>query len=1144
MVFNRNLGVHSPTLISISLDGGVSFLPSYSPATFSYLPLPTLASVRPAKVPYLAVASGEVRGVVVTILGSNFARSAELACRTVGNGSHVGATCAVVDACPADVNNVSSITPIVINAPGQAPTVISPRDECMFLHVTLLHPPALSAQLQIQVSFDGQAWLVAPDTISYYTINSVQPSRGPVSGGTIFSINGVNLGPMNGEASAYRCRLSSPYATIINTATLISIDDHKKTGQMACRLPDNTLQGSGAHASSSSGRYVLEISGPGGNADGWTSSNLTVVLYPDLKVERLQPSMVSNTRASLITVLGANFLQGLVCRFLAKHAAAPPATNASAHPQLLAGAATLINNTALVCRVPPLPDDSIGIYLLQLSANEQQWTTGKTRCFAGGAAGASNTSANSSTVNGTNSTSSLEPCSEDGRSLGEYLTVYSVPRVSRIFPSTGPSRGSLPISVHGVQFQQFTAMPALKCVYNQSSQAPQIISAARVVSDSLIVCSPLGHFLSASVTRHSVQITPDDDIFSQASMEFAYYGAEAVFPRSVPETGGFQVTVAGVHFTGATPNGVACRFSALNASAGGYMHTLVQGGIVQILARDAGNEFIKMSAVVCTTPDAASLAIRSGGSNVTLDVSLHGDQGFTSNNLTLTLYPLPRLFAAHPSFSSTGGGVTVTVIGSGFLATAHRGSGVRCRFTRAHMHGWGAPVPATVLSDTHILCNSSRLCSAPSSDQPSRPAHIIAGGGLWPFMASAAATYEQYLESFSEYADSSEGRCDNEGLQPHQLMGSVDVALNGQHFTTNGSTNVSFTYYYASRVEPSGGALQGGTTVTVFGANLNVSASSHKCRFSHNMHEVAGVFRGEQGGGIVCTAPQGRAYSTVQVCAGSPFSATDPSTVGCAHGWTANGVLYFHYSLYPLVFMRPASGPAVGGSEVVIYLAKSQYQPGSTSGQQFRSYSRAGALCRFGAHAVAATVVNTTRLLCVTPSHVLAQAPAGMIVDVSVSLNGGQDFSRSPLAFSYHIVTSVSPMMRPSRCTAPDCIRYVGNSGNVLTCDWCTEYPRVDSQRGWCRAWDAIYVKGIQAQPLSITVRGINLMSGASSLAEGGTCPAIAGAYGVLVLRANTAPRCPLSPSDYSPSRVRARFPADSLRDLQAWRVLAADSER
>ncbi|MGB1592919.1 MAG: IPT/TIG domain-containing protein, partial [Promethearchaeia archaeon] len=358
--------------------------------------------------------------------------------------------------------------------------------------------------------------------------------------------------------------------------------------------------------------------------------------------------MVSNTRASLITVLGANFLQGLVCRFLAKHAAAPPATNASAHPQLLAGVATLINTSALVCRVPPLPDDSIGIYLFQLTANGQQWTTGKTRCFAGGAAGASNTSANSSTVNGTNSTSSLEPCSEDG----EYLTVYSVPRVSRIFPSTGPSRGSLPISVHGVQFQQFTAMPALKCVYNQSSRAPPIISAARVVSDSLIVCSPLGNFLSASVTRHSVQITPDDDIFSQASMEFAYYGAEAVFPRSVPETGGFQVTVAGVHFTGATPNGVVCRFSAFNASAGGYMHTLVQGDIVQILARDAGNEFIKMSAVVCTTPDAASLGIRRGGSNVTLDVSLHGDQGFTSNNLTLTLYPLPRLFAAHPSFSS------------------------------------------------------------------------------------------------------------------------------------------------------------------------------------------------------------------------------------------------------------------------------------------------------------------------------------------------------------------------------------------------------------------------------------------------------------------------------------------------------------
>jgi hypothetical protein len=168
----------------------------------------------------------------------------------------------------------------------------------------------------------------------------------------------------------------------------------------------------------------------------------------------------------------------------------------------------------------------------------------------------------------------------------------------------------------------------------------------------------------------------------------------------------------------------------------------------------------------------------------------------------------------------------------------------------------------------------------------------------------------------------------------------------------------------------------------VFGDNFNVSGTAlFKCRFSHNMYEVAGRLvlvpqpLGKRIGAaaaaattaaVVCVSPQGKAFSTVQVCVASKFGATDYATIGCANGWTANEVLFFHYTLFPLVRMRPTSGPSVGGFQVVISLYAQQQDQGYVSGAgtygQFRSYSSKGALCRFGVGVVPATVVNATRI--------------------------------------------------------------------------------------------------------------------------------------------------------------------------------------
>ena len=414
-----------------------------------------------------------------------------------------------------------------------------------------------------------------------------------------------------------------------------------------------------------------------------------------------------------------------------------------------------------------------------------------------------------------------------------------------------------------------------------------------------------------------------------------------------------------------------------------------------------------------------------------------------------------------------------------------RSCGCRCEvatrtpFVEHVVSGHSVPTRARVVSDNVVVCNSSRVCVSGAVLSPSSPPAVTGGTTGWPFLDSAA--------------DYEGGVCHNEGLSALDVRGSVDVSLNGQQFTnTNGS--VPFVYYFASGMEPSGGPLEGGTSVTITGENFNATLTPYyKCRFSHNMYEVAGALvslppgEDEAGSGsvaIVCVSPQGRGFSTVQICVASSYSATDHTTIGCAHAWTANRILFFHYSLYPLIYVRPASVPSVGGVQVAVSLVSSQYVVGYTSPQQFRSYSRAGAFCRFGQHSVAATIVNATRLLCITPPSLLATPALHMKVGVSISLNGGQQYSLSRLPFSYHIISSISPMFRPSRCVAPDCIKYTAG-GAPLTCDWCSEYPLVATEAGMCKSWEDIYVKGFKAPGLSVTVRGTNLFWDAAQLAEG-----------------------------------------------------------
>ena len=115
---------------------------------------------------------------------------------------------------------------------------------------------------------------------------------------------------------------------------------------------------------------------------------------------------------------------------------------------------------------------------------------------------------------------------------------------------------------------------------------------------------------------------------------------------------------------------------------------------------------------------------------------------------------------------------------------------------------------------------------------------------------------------------------------------------------------------------------------------------------------------------------------------------------------------YIEFEYHPLIVLGtlyPVSGPAVGGTRVVIHLAKHTFQHSNAFKfkQEDSNMLENGKLCTWGSIANStnrsylATVESATSISCFTPSHVSGN------VSVSVSLNG-KDFNiESALTFRY-----------------------------------------------------------------------------------------------------------------------------------------------
>ena len=147
--------------------------------------------------------------------------------------------------------------------------------------------------------------------------------------------------------------------------------------------------------------------------------------------------------------------------------------------------------------------------------------------------------------------------------------------------------------------------------------------------------------------------------------------------------------------------------------------------------------------------------------------------------------------------------------------------------------------------------------------------------------------------------------------------------------------------------------------------------------------------------------------------------------------YSTSHVLFHYHASILLDGIYPAQGPILGGTLIVINLAKDTSNSSNTLVlhlDESDAYGKAyGSLsCKFNESIVPATVLDKYSLSCVSPPHVAGN------VDVKVSLNG-VDFSRSLVSFQYQHAPrklEITPLSGPIVGGTPVTIRgiFIGGS--------------------------------------------------------------------------------------------------------------------
>ena len=315
---------------------------------------------------------------------------------------------------------------------------------------------------------------------------------------------------------------------------------------------------------------------------------------------------------------------------------------------------------------------------------------------------------------------------------------------------------------------------------------------------------------------------------------------------------------------------------------------------------------------------------------VSMTLSLNGDATSTLGSAAPFTFYIDTAFnisRTHPLGGPIRGGTDLHVyliderLLVDFGGTAH---GPACRFTyvepspsRHTTFERNVVVPATLSN-----CGGSRSC-----------------GAGWGLLACTMPPHE--------------GPLDTNGVG--EVL--VEVTINGQHYTTSGST---YRYYdprtwHTTSFSPFGGPLTGNTTVSIISSHLYPLGDA-RCRFGDDLLTAEVNASIDAAHVVTCTSPPHWILydGTKRVELQLTLNGQDYMSVGMQHS------IYTFYTLddarYGLTVrhLSPNGGPSAGGTLVRV------------DGTGFVDLG--GVLCQFaGEPAVPATIVNDLTMLCTSP---------------------------------------------------------------------------------------------------------------------------------------------------------------------------------
>ena len=433
----------------------------------------------------------------------------------------------------------------------------------------------------------------------------------------------------------------------------------------------------------------------------------------------------------------------------------------------------------------------------------------------------------------------------------------------------------------------------------------------------------------------------------------------AIFPRSGVPGGGTKVSVRGL-FLG----GECCSLAAEHAA----MPFTVTPQPNSMLKVRTGN--IIMSATYETFNDALQFVAPDypAGSVISLEVSFDGGARYIAAPDSFRYEQGPAVSSFNPTTSPLGGDTIVTIRGERFWDNV----GLSCKFGNA------GQTRALWISTSIIMCATS-----PYISRPARLSTDIGVDGNADVMLCTSYNSATCVKNGNALCIWNQSTCIPAYAESTATTGSqiLSVSTNGQDFT---ALPMVIHYYNESsvyQVNPTFGAVTGGTIVTVTGPPDFIPSPEGRCRFGTDI--VAATVSANW---VKCLSP------STQFAGRVTFSvALDGQHFACVPSAFNGDCSYIFFERVVVSRLFPSIGSTFGGLRITV------------TGLAFLPFPTAR--CRFGDVSVVFSVSDGTSGVCITPRI----ATAGNVL-FAVSING-IDEENLAAGFHYYLVPQLSSLI-------------------------------------------------------------------------------------------------------------------------------------